>query len=376
MLNRRLRSWGAGFIALLLFLPWLPAKALSDPPQIGAKAAVLLEASTGKVLFAQNAQAQLPMASTTKIMTALLAIEEGDLEEMVTTDASAYGVEGSSIYLQLEETISLRDLLYGLMLASGNDAAVAIAVHIANGVEQFAARMNERAREIGAVNTNFVTPNGLPDENHYTTAYDLALIAAEAMKNETFREIVSTQYYRTETGAVARTFKNKNQILWKYEGGNGIKTGYTQAAGRCLVFAAEREGMQLVGVVLSCPNMFEDAMALLDYGMDNYEMRPLVQEGDRIANVYVSGGMKKRLALCAPADIMVPVEKDGSSTYRTRVILPDSIEAPLDAGEACGYVEVLEEDGALRTAFPLVAQEAVDEATVRYYIDKLLRIMH
>ncbi len=376
MLNRRLRSWGAGFIALLLFLPWLPAKALSDPPQIGAKAAVLLEASTGKVLFAQNAQAQLPMASTTKIMTALLAIEEGDLEEMVTTDASAYGVEGSSIYLQLEETISLRDLLYGLMLASGNDAAVAIAVHIANGVEQFAARMNERAREIGAVNTNFVTPNGLPDENHYTTAYDLALIAAEAMKNETFREIVSTQYYRTETGAVARTFKNKNQILWKYEGGNGIKTGYTQAAGRCLVFAAEREGMQLVGVVLSCPNMFEDAMALLDYGMDNYEMRPLVQEGDRIANVYVAGGMKKRLALCAPADIMVPVEKDGSSTYRTRVILPDSIEAPLDAGEACGYVEVLEEDGALRTAFPLVAQEAVDEATVRYYIDKLLRIMH
>ncbi len=376
MLNRRLRSWGAGFIALLLFLPWLPAKALSDPPQIGAKAAVLLEASTGKVLFAQNAQAQLPMASTTKIMTALLAIEEGDLEEMVTTDASAYGVEGSSIYLQLEETISLRDLLYGLMLASGNDAAVAIAVHIANGVEQFAARMNERAREIGAVNTNFVTPNGLPDENHYTTAYDLALIAAEAMKNETFREIVSTQYYRTETGAVARTFKNKNQILWKYEGGNGIKTGYTQAAGRCLVFAAEREGMQLVGVVLSCPNMFEDAMALLDYGMDNYEMRPLVQAGDRIANVYVSGGMKKRLALCAPADIMVPVEKDGSSTYRTRVILPDSIEAPLDAGEACGYVEVLEEDGALRTAFPLVAQEAVDEATVRYYIDKLLRIMH
>ena len=376
MLNRRLRSWGAGFIALLLFLPWLPAKALSDPPQIGAKAAVLLEASTGKVLFAQNAQAQLPMASTTKIMTALLAIEEGDLEEMVTTDASAYGVEGSSIYLQLEETISLRDLLYGLMLASGNDAAVAIAVHIANGVEQFAARMNERAREIGAVNTNFVTPNGLPDENHYTTAYDLALIAAEAMKNETFREIVSTQYYRTETGAVARTFKNKNQILWKYEGGNGIKTGYTQAAGRCLVFAAEREGMQLVGVVLSCPNMFEDAMALLDYGMDNYEMRPLVQEGDRIANVYVAGGMKKRLALCAPADIMVPVEKDGSGTYRTRVILPDSIEAPLDAGEACGYVEVLEEDGALRTAFPLVAQEAVDEATVRYYIDKLLRIMH
>ena len=376
MLNRRLRSWGAGFIALLLFLPWLPAKALSDPPQIGAKAAVLLEASTGKVLYAQNAQAQLPMASTTKIMTALLAIEEGDLEEMVTTDASAYGVEGSSIYLQLEETISLRDLLYGLMLASGNDAAVAIAVHIANGVEQFAARMNERAREIGAVNTNFVTPNGLPDENHYTTAYDLALIAAEAMKNETFREIVSTQYYRTETGAVARTFKNKNQILWKYEGGNGIKTGYTQAAGRCLVFAAEREGMQLVGVVLSCPNMFEDAMALLDYGMDNYEMRPLVQAGDRIANVYVTGGMKKRLALCAPADIMVPVEKDGSSTYRTRVILPDSIEAPLDAGEACGYVEVLEEDGALRTAFPLVAQEAVDEATVRYYIDKLLRIMH
>lgn len=177
------------------------------------------------------------MASTTKIMTALLAIEHGDLDEMVTTDASAYGVEGSSMYLQLEETVSLRDLLYGLMLASGNDAAVAIAVHIGHGVAQFANMMNQRAKALGAFNTNFVTPNGLPDPDHYTTAYDLACIAAAAMQNPTFREIVSTQYYRTSTGAVPRTFKNKEQDPMELRGGkrdqNWLYQGCRPVPGVC-----------------------------------------------------------------------------------------------------------------------------------------------
>lgn len=375
MTTRRANGCIAAILALLLLWMAAPVAAASGGPQVSAKAALLMEATTGKVLYEKNAQEKLPMASTTKVMTALLAVELGNLDEMVTTDASAYGVEGSSIYLRLEETISLRDLLYGLMLSSGNDAAVAIAVHIGRGVEQFAAMMNQRAKQLGAVNTNFVTPNGLPNDEHYTTAYDLALIASAAMQNEAFREIVSTQYYRAETGAVPRTFKNKNKILWNYEGGNGVKTGYTKAAGRCLVFAAERDGMQLVGVVLACPNMFEDAAALLDYGMDNYEMSPLVSQGDRVANVFVERGMKNRLALLAPGDIMVPVEKDGGTRYRTRVVLADTICAPVQKGETCGYVEVLEDNGALRTRFELVAEEAVDEATVRFYFEKLLRVI-
>ncbi|MEA5059310.1 MAG: D-alanyl-D-alanine carboxypeptidase family protein [Candidatus Pelethousia sp.] len=372
---RLIRGCLAALLALLFLLVAYPVQALSQPPETSARAALLMEATTGKVLYERNAQQKLPMASTTKVMTALLAIEIGNLDEMVTTDATAYGVEGSSIYLQMEETISLRDLVYGLMLASGNDAAVAIAVHIGHGIKQFAAMMNAKARQLGAVNTNFVTPNGLPNADHYTTAYDLTLIAAAAMQNETFREIVSTQYYRAETGAVVRTFKNKNKILWNYAGGNGVKTGYTKAAGRCLVFAAERDGMQLVGVVLDCPDMFKEAETLLDYGMNHYEMVPMVSGGDRVASIFVDGGMKNRLALCAAEDIMVPVEKNESSQYRTRVILPDSLAAPVHQGETCGYVEVLEENGALRTRFDLVAEEDIDEATVRFYIEKLARFL-
>ena len=284
-------------------------------PATTAQAAVLIEASTGKVLYANNAHLKLPMASTTKIMTALLAIENGNLDEIVTTDASAYDTEGSSIYLQLEEEISLRDLLYGLMLSSGNDAAVAIAVHIGKGVERFAEMMNARAKEIGANNTNFVTPNGLPDENHYTTAYDLALIAAEAMKNDVFREIVSTQYYQTTTGNYTRTFKNKNKILWQYDGGTGIKTGYTIAAGKCLVFSAQRNGMELIGVVLNCPDMFNDAMQILDYGMKTYEMAELVSADQIVSRVVIKNGTKNVLELVPNKDIMVPVKQ--GKAFRT-----------------------------------------------------------
>lgn len=376
MIMRLLKGCLAAILALLILSAARPVLALSEPPEINARAALLMEASTGKVLYEKNARQKLPMASTTKVMTALVAIELGNLDELVETDAAAYGVEGSSIYLQLEETMSLRDLLYGLMLSSGNDAAVAIAIHIGHGVEQFAGLMNARARQLGAVDTHFVTPNGLHSEAHYTTAYDLSLIAAAAMQNETFREIASTQYYRTQTGAVARTFKNKNKILWNYDGGNGVKTGYTKAAGRCLVFAAEREGMQLVGVVLDCPDMFNEAQALLDHGMVNYEMAPLVSGGDQVASIYVEGGMKNRLALCAQEDIMVIVEKGGSSQYRTNVVLPDSLSAPIRQGEICGYVEVLEEgSGALRARFDLAAGEDIDQATVGFYIQKLFRFI-
>ncbi|MDR0840928.1 MAG: D-alanyl-D-alanine carboxypeptidase [Christensenellaceae bacterium] len=367
---RRAKGWAAALLCVLLLYTLTPPALALTGPKVSAAGAVLLEAGTGKVLFEKNAAQKLPMASTTKVMTALLAIELGDLDEIVSTDASAYGVEGSSIYLKLQEELSLRDLLYGLMLASGNDAAVAIAVHIGQGVERFAEMMNARAKRIGAVNTNFVTPNGLPNDDHYTTAYDLALIAAEAMKNETFREIVSAQYYRAQTGAVPRTFKNKNKILWNYEGGNGIKTGYTKAAGRCLVFAARRDGMQLVGVVLNCPSMFEDAAQMLDFGMDNYELAPLVRAGDRVAVAQVRGGMKNSLELVAGQDIMVPVERGNRAQYRTRVVVADVIRAPVQAGQACGYVEVLGDEGRLLTRFELTAGSAVDAASWFYYFKK------
>ena len=363
---------------LIKWMPWIAALIIAACLEeafaldVSARSAILIEADTGKILYAENAHEKLPMASTTKIMTALVALEQGDTEDTVTVDASAYGTEGSSIYLHLEEEIALKDLLYGLMLSSGNDAAVAIAVHIGGGTQSFADMMNKRAIELGAYNTNFVTPNGLHDDAHYTTAYDLARIAAEAMKNQEFRQIVATEYYRAETGEIARTFKNKNRILWEYPGGTGVKTGYTKAAGRCLVFAAEQEGMELIGVVLNCPNMFEDAKAMLDYGYENYETAVMAKAGATVAKAAVNGGEKSLLELTLEQDIIVPVEKGSSANFRTRVSIDDSISAPIYKGDVLGYVEVLEGDSLLLRR-KLVAAEDVPDAGISYYFSKIIK---
>mgnify|MGYP000009660636 FL=1 len=343
-----------------------------DTVEVSAGGAVLMDARTHKVLYAKTAHEKLPMASTTKVMTAILAIETGKLDTLVTIPKEAYGVEGSSMYLRLGEKISLRDLVYGLMLISGNDAAVAIAVHVGGSVAGFAALMNEKAQALGALNTHFVTPNGLHDPNHYTTAYDLALIASYAMQNGTFREIVGTTYYRTETGEITRTIKNKNKLLWEYEGGNGVKTGYTMAAGKCLVFAAEREGMQLVGVLLNCPDMFPTAKRILDYGFTAYQPETLVAAGDIIARARVSGGKKNALALAAKQDIIILVKDGGATTVRTVVKVAERIHAPVAKGEIVGLLEVWE-DGRLLAQTELFASEPVEPTAFPDYLERLFR---
>ena len=205
-------------------------------------AAAVIEAETGRVLYAVNENVQLPMASTTKVMTALVAIENGQLSDLVTAGENAYGVPGTSIYLEKGESLTLEQLIYGLMLASGNDAAVAIAEHVGGSVGGFCALMNARAASLGCVNTHFVTPHGLPAADHYTTALDLCRIAQAAMEQPFFRRVVSTQRatipWKNHPGD--RVLNNKNRLLSTYPGALGIKTGYTKAAGRCLVFAAER----------------------------------------------------------------------------------------------------------------------------------------
>lgn len=343
-----------------------------DTVDVSAGGVMLMDARTHKVLYAKTAHEKLPMASTTKIMTAILAIEAGNLDALVTVPQEAYGVEGSSMYLRLGEQISMRDLLYGLMLVSGNDAAVAIAVHVGGSVEGFAALMNAKAASLGAHNTHFVTPNGLPDPDHYTTAYDLALIACYAMQNETFREIVGTTYYQTTTGEIARTVKNKNKILWEYEGGNGVKTGYTMAAGKCLVFAAEREGMQLVGVVLNCPDMFPSAKRLLDYGFETYQQETLVTADERIARVRVTGGKKNALEVAAKNDIIILVKDGDSTTVRTVVNLAGPVEAPVEKGDVLGTLEVWE-DGRVLAETELVAAETVESSAYLDYLERLFK---
>lgn len=256
-------------ITLTVFTVFLIGSNLkSISAEASAQSSIAVELSTGKVLFENNSNVKLPMASTTKIMTAIIIIEDCNLNDVITVPDEAIGVEGSSIYLKRQEQISIKDLLYGLMLRSGNDSATALAIYHSGSVAKFAEAMNERAKAIGTENTNFTNPSGLPDENHFTTANDLCKIACYAMKNVAFKEIVGTVNYNGEY----RSFVNKNKMLKKYDGANGIKTGYTVRAGRCLVSSANRNGMDVVCVVLNCPDMYEFSSDILDRCFNEYKL--------------------------------------------------------------------------------------------------------
>lgn len=241
-------------------------------PNISANQAVLLDAQTGEILYEKNAQEKAYPASTTKIMTALLTIEtvenlKSDITQQVKIPAEAVGVEGSSIYLAPDEKVTIEDLLYGLMLRSGNDSAVALAGIIGGTQDHFVDMMNLRARELGCTNTNFLNPNGLFDENHYTTALDMALISKAAMKNEAFAKISATKEWQAHREPDKYNyFYNKNKVVHQYDGGNGIKIGYTKASGRTLVASAKRNDTQLICVVMGAPDWFNDSYALMDYG--------------------------------------------------------------------------------------------------------------
>ena len=245
--------------------------AMSGVPIVSARGAILMD-MTGDVIFEKDADKKLYPASTTKIMTALVTLEileeiDAGLDSEIVVPKEAVGLEGSSVYLEEGEVVTVEELLYGAMLQSGNDAATALACCMGPGLESFVERMNKRAKELGCMQTNFVNPTGLFDENHYTTARDLAHISTEAMKNEAFRKIVGSKKW--ESGISGRTFVNKNKAITQYEGATGVKIGYTKKSGRTLVAAAKREGKELVAVVLNDVNWFNDAYAMLDYGFED-----------------------------------------------------------------------------------------------------------
>lgn len=243
-------------------------------PSVSAEGAVLVDGSSRRVIYEKNSDKRLYPASTTKIMTALVTLETLDElglgpDSKVIVPVEAAGVEGSSLYLKAGEKLSLEELLYGLMLQSGNDSAEAIAVCVGGTREAFVEKMNLKAEQLGCSGTHFVNPSGLFDENHYTTAGDLAIIAAEAMEREDFREIVGAQKWESEE--TDRSFVNKNKTVFNYEGGNGVKIGFTKKSGRTLVASAERDGTELIAVVLRDGNWFNDAYALMDYGFEIME---------------------------------------------------------------------------------------------------------
>ena len=241
-----------------------------------ASSSVVMDAASGRVLGGSGYHTRGYPASTTKILTALVVLERTEPECVVTVPDEAVGVEGSSIYLRKGEKLTVEDLLYGLMLRSGNDAAVALALAAGGSIPRFAAMMNERAKACGAEDSNFVNPHGLHDDEHYTTALDLARITAEAYKNADFRRIVSTRSTVIGEGESRRYLANKNKLLGTFEGANGVKTGYTKKSGRCLVGGAIREGMQLVGVVLDRYDMWAAMKELLTRAFDAYEMRDVL----------------------------------------------------------------------------------------------------
>lgn len=242
--------------------------------QLSAKSAIAIEWTTGKILFEKNKDLKLPMASTTKIMTAILTIENCDLNREIEIPPQAIGVPGSSIYLEKGERLKIIELLYGLMLASGNDAAVALAISVCGDVKKFVNLMNKKAKELGLVNTVFSSPHGLEEGQHYTTAYDLACLTAYAMRNQTFREIVSTtqKEIRWTTRPYNRILKNKNKMLKSYQGAEGVKTGFTKRAGRCLVTSACRDNFRIICVVLNAPDMWNDTRKVLDFAYQNYKI--------------------------------------------------------------------------------------------------------
>lgn len=277
-----------------------------------AASMITTEAGSGRVLYEKNADSRRPMASTTKIATAITVIDNvPDLEKTVVIPDCAVGVEGSSIYLSKGETASIRDLLYGLMLQSGNDCAVALAVTTAGSVEKFAALMNETARKCGANDTNFVTPHGLHDDNHYTTARDLAKISAYAMKNATFREIVSSKRHTMPWAGhdCDRVILNKNKILTTFDGGDGIKTGYTKKAGRCLVASATRDGMTIISVVLDCGPMFEECRNLMEKAFEEYSLVDITALAPDV-KAEVRDGAKKTVTLRPTATSTYPLTKE------------------------------------------------------------------
>lgn len=300
---------------------------------------ILMEGNSGRVLMERNAHQRMPMASTTKIMTALLAIEKGNLDDIVTIDEESVGVEGSSIYLQLEEEVTLKELLYGLMLRSGNDSAVAIAKHISGSLEDFVDDMNKKARSLGSLDTNFMNPHGLHDENHFSTAYDLALITREAFKSKDLTEIFGSKSYK---GSREKNdyYINKNKTLWDYEGGDGGKTGYTMSSGRCLVSSASRDNMRLIAVSLNAPNWFNDNYRLLDYGFENYNLYRIYDKDQYLSNMEIKDGIKDKLDLLVEEELYYPLTQDEKKQIKIKITLDNFLNAPIKKGEMIGYTEV------------------------------------
>ena len=329
---------------------------------LSASSAVVMKSDTGRVLFEKNAHEKMSMASTTKIMTALLAVESGSMEKCVTVTKKMTAVEGTSMGLREGDVLTLKNIVKGMMLLSGNDAANAVAEFLSGSAEKFAEKMNEKAKLIGMNDTNFVTPSGLDDENHYTTAYDMALLGSYAMKNPEFRRIVSEYYgevgYLKPEGEY--TYRNHNRFLTMYDGACGIKTGFTKKSGRCLVTAVEKDGSVVVAVTLNAPDDWNDHVGLYDDCLPTLEK--LEFDGKIKTVVKVVGGDKSGVSaeISGVPDI-VSAQGEG---FEYKILTDKFIYAPVRTGDKVGEVRFYL-DGKCVAARELISSRSIDRAETK-----------
>ncbi|BBB90805.1 MAG TPA: D-alanyl-D-alanine carboxypeptidase family protein [Methylomusa anaerophila] len=355
-----------------------PCPASAAPLQISAEAAVLMDAKTGQVLYEKQMNKKLPPASTTKILTALIALESGRLDDMVRVSAKAAATAGSSLHLFPGQMLTLKELVSGFLLRSGNDGAVAIAEHLAGSEDAFVAMMNQKAAALGASNSRFVNPHGLHNPNHLSTAFDLAWIARYALSNPLFAEIVGTKETsiewldrrgRSQEGNV----RNTNRLLWMLEEADGVKTGTTSQAGPCLVSSATRGNQKLIAVVLHDHARWQDSMHLLKYGFDNFELYEYAETGTVFTALPVESGMNNMVDAVVDGVAALAVGAADYDHVTVELDLPEKIKAPVYQGQKIGEIIFYIQDKAVKTV-DLIAASGVEELTV----DKILfrNMMH
>lgn len=327
-MKRLIAGAAAALLAAAAFLP-LPGRALS------ARKACVLDGISGKILYDRHADSRSLIASTTKIMTALIVCEQCNVLDRMRIPKEAVGIEGSSMYLKEGEILTLQELLYGLMLSSGNDAAVALAIYCGGTVEGFAELMNDKARVLGLKNTHFVNPNGLDAPDHYSTAEDLAKLAAYAMKNPVFAKTVSTKTVKVGS----RYLTNHNKLLWRVDGAEGVKTGFTKAAGRILVSSATRDRRRVIAVTIDAPNDWSDHAAMLEEQFSRYSSRQVVTQGDCLGMVAVEGGENSRAEVLAAEDFSFPFAPE--ERPQTMLSGPGFVFAPVVEGAKAADAYIL-----------------------------------
>lgn len=337
-------------LAAILFLP-CNAKAIS------AKSAVVMDGVTGRLLYEKNCNSRSLIASTTKIMTALVICEQCNVLDRVRIPKEAVGIEGSSMYLQAGEILTVQELLYGMMLHSGNDAATALAIYCGGTLEGFVQLMNDKARVLSMDNTHFGNPHGLDHPDNYSTAEDLAILAAYAMDNPIFAKTVSTRQIQIGN----RYLRNHNKLLWRVDGADGVKTGYTRAAGRILVSSANRQGRRLIAVTISAPDDWNDHCVMLEKGFTEFSVKTLINKGDCIGYLPVAGSKEQQVSLLSAVSFSYAVaENEKIKICRQNTPF---VYAPVALGQNAGYAYILV-DGNVVGKIPVVYGETLEQMPV------------